>query len=274
MNKKIVIILYIPGAVLLAVLILVALLPGLVSSDMLRPFVLRTINQQIPGELQVNSWSLHWFGGMEAKGIVYDNRQDDLLARAVEFKTSSGIFSLLVGRGDWGAAEIIEPAVFFYVSEKSKAHQTKGSQPPGRSPQSKPDKGGQTAIPAFCGQFRAANGSLHSIAANGNEKVIAKNLDVVLDIPGPQGPINYNFSVKSGDGSGQASGEGTLTLAADDPLNLQKIRSNSHLSIDNWELEDVSAIITSRAATFLALASILSSALTTADMPTAPEREP
>ena len=78
--------------------------------------------------------------------------------------------------------------------------------------------------------------------------MIAKNLDVDLDAPGPRASYTYQFSVKSGDDSGRATGEGTLALAADDPLNFQKIQSNSKLNIDNWELEDVAALIASRAA--------------------------
>lgn len=246
--KKKVIIFSVLGAVLLTMLILVALLPRIVSSDRMRPFVLRTINQQIPGDLQINSWSLHWFGGLLVKGIVYDNRQDDLLVRAAEFKTDSGILGLIAGRGDWGAVEIQEPAVFIYTGEKSRPRKPKGTPPPGPAAESKPDKSSQPHLPNFCGRFRVTNGSLHSVAANGSEKVIADNLNVLLTIPGPPAPINYQFSVKSGDRSGQATGEGILNLAADDPLNLQKIVSNSKLSIDNWELEDVSAILASRAA--------------------------
>ena len=70
----------------------------------------------------------------------------------------------------------------------------------------------------------------------------------MLDAPGPDNPITYRFSAESGDSSGQASGEGAMVLAADDPLNLQKIQSDSKLSIKNWELEDVFAIIAARAA--------------------------
>ncbi|MBT8332069.1 MAG: hypothetical protein KJP06_07035, partial [Deltaproteobacteria bacterium] len=230
------------------VLIVTALLPRIVSSDLMKPYVMQMVNQQIPGELQVKVWSLSWFGNIEGQEIVYDNRREDLLARIAEFKTSRGILGLILGRGDLGAVDIIEPAVFFYISEKSRPPQPQDSQPPGRPPASKPDESMEKGIPAFYGHFKITNGSLHTVAVEGNQKVIAKNLDVVLNTPGPLAPITYQFSVKSGDGSGQATGEGTLTLAADDPLNIKKIKSDSKLSIENWELENISAIIASRTA--------------------------
>jgi hypothetical protein len=242
------IILGILGAVLLTVLTAVALLPTIVSSDMMRPLILQTINRQLPGKLQVNAWSLGWFGGIEMQGIVYDNRREGLLARVAGFKTNSGILGLILGRGDLGTVEITEPALIFDISEKSSPIQAKGSRPPARPPESKAGADRQAGIPAIYGHIKVTQGTFHTVAAEGNEKVVAKNLDIVLDAPGPQDPYTYQFSVISGDDSGRANGEGTLTLAADDPLNFQKIQSNSKLSIENWELEEVAAIIASRAA--------------------------
>jgi hypothetical protein len=50
----------------------------------------------------------------------------------------------------------------------------------------------------------------------------------------------------SGDTTGRFSGEGTLTLSPDDPLNLSAIQSDAKLKIANWELEDALAILASR----------------------------
>ena len=245
--KKKHIILSILGAFLLTVLIVVAWLPGIVSSDMMKPYVMQAVNQKIPGQLQVKAWSLSWFGTIEIKEIVYDNRQDNLLARIAEIKTSSGLLDLILDRGNLGMVEVIDPAVVLYIPENIETPQPRDSQPAPQLPESKPKEVNETGAPALYGQFRITNGSFHSVAVDGDEKVIAKNLDAVLDAPGPQDPIIYQFTVKSGDNSGQATGEGFLTLAADDPLNIQKIQSDSKLSIDNWQLEDVFAIIASRA---------------------------
>jgi uncharacterized protein involved in outer membrane biogenesis len=62
--KKTAVFLSVLVGLVLVVLIVVALLPGIVSSDVMKPFVLQKVNQQLPGQLEVKEWSLGWFGGI------------------------------------------------------------------------------------------------------------------------------------------------------------------------------------------------------------------
>jgi hypothetical protein len=167
----------------------------------------------------------------------------DLLVQVAAFKTSGGLLDLILNRGKLGTVEITDPGMIFYLSDKPKPQET---ETPAPSPETKPAEPEKIAIPAFYGQFVITGGSLRTVTGDGSEKVVAQNLDVVLDASGPENPITYRFSVDSGDKSGRASGEGTLTLSPDDVMNVQEIRSNSKLQIKNWELEDVFAILASR----------------------------
>jgi translocation and assembly module TamB len=248
--KKTAIILSILGGLLLVLLVIIAALPGIISSDMMKPRIMQLVNQQIPGQVRVKAWSLSWFSEIEIKEIVYDNRQDNLLARIAEINTSNGLLDLALGGGNLGAIEIIDPALVLYDSEKSGIQQTKDKSRPARTPQAtepKSEKDRKTELPAIYGKLKITNGSLYSAKVNGDEKLIAENLNAVLYTPGPQDPITYQFSVNSGDSSGKATGDGTLTLAADDPVDIKRIYSDSRLSIDDWELEDVIAMIASSA---------------------------
>ncbi|MBW2436033.1 MAG: DUF748 domain-containing protein, partial [Deltaproteobacteria bacterium] len=56
-------------------------------------------------------------------------------------------------------------------------------------------------------------------------------------------PITYRVFLTSGDAVGRFAGEGTLTLSADNPLDLYAIQSDARLKISNWELEDTLAIL-------------------------------
>ena len=232
---------------LLAILIIVALLPAIVSSDMLKPLVIQKVNQQLPGQMQLESWSVSWFGGIEAQGIVYDNRADGLLAQISEIKAEKGLLGLITAGGELGAVEIIDPAVFFYLSDKTETRDPQKTPPATPSPESIPAGKEDAFIPAFYGKLKITNGSILIATTDDNTKIVAKNLDLVLNAPGLGTPITYRFSTESGDGSGRASGKGSLVLAADDPTNMQKIQSDSKLNIENWELEDVFAIIANRA---------------------------
>jgi hypothetical protein len=245
--KKSSVVLSLTAGLLVVALIIIALLPAIVSSDRMKPFVIRKVNQQLPGQLQLESWSVSWFGGVEGQGIVYDNRPDGLLVQVSELKTEKGLLGLILAGGELGAVEIIDPAVVFYLSDITEARDSQKTPPVTPSPESIPSAKEDAFIPVFYGKLKITNGSILTARADGNEKAVVKNLDLILDAPGPQIPITYRFYTESGDSSGRASGEGTLVLDADDPLNTQKFQSNSKLSINNWPVEDVFDIIASRA---------------------------
>ncbi|MGD2038569.1 MAG: AsmA-like C-terminal region-containing protein, partial [Desulfobacterales bacterium] len=81
----------------------------------------------------------------------------------------------------------------------------------------------------------------------GNEKTVIKDLDLYLDISDIEKPIAYRVFLTSGDTVGSLSGEGTLTLSTNNPLDLKAIQTDARLKITNWELEEVLEIMSSRA---------------------------
>ena len=246
MKKSKVIISLIAGLLMIAA-ISIALLPTIVSSNMMKPFVIKQVNQQLPGQLQIESWSLSWFGGINGQGFVYDSQTDGLLAQVSEIRTEKGLWGLMVAGGNLGLVEIVDPAMVFFLADKKSDPGSQKSPSPTPTPESIPAEKDDAFIPVYYGNFKIINGSILTAAADGNETVVAKNLNLTLNAPGPETPITYRFSTESGDSSGRASGEGSLALAADDPMNMQKIQSNSKLSIKNWELENIFALIATRA---------------------------
>jgi hypothetical protein len=238
--KKTGIILGILVTLLLVVLTVVALLPGIMSSNLAKPYVMQQINQRLPGELQIEKWSLRWFGRVEGQGIVYDNRENDLLVKVAGFKTSKGLFQLMTSSDNLGTVEVTAPAVYVYLPDEIKAQLPEETKPP--APRE------QMAIPGFFGQILITDGSLHTVRANQTEKVVVKGLNLAVDAAGPQNPISYRFAARSGDDSGRASGEGTLAFSPDDPLNMEKIQADSKLQVEDWELRDLLAILASHLA--------------------------
>ena len=77
-------------------------LPAVLSSDMLRPSILEKINRHLPGRLQVAEWSFKWFSGIEAKGIVYDHRQENIFIEIAALKGYRGLAQLLADAGNLG----------------------------------------------------------------------------------------------------------------------------------------------------------------------------
>ncbi len=228
-------------------LIIIALLPAIASSDMMKPLVIEQVNRQLPGQLQLESWSLSWFGGIEVKGLVYDNPSDGLLAQVSEIRAEKGIWGLMVAGGALGPVEIVDPTIVYFLSEKSTSRGSQKNPSPAPTADSIPAGKNGAVLPVYYGKFNITNGSIRTAAADGDEIVVAKNLNLTLNAPGPNSKITYRFSAESGDSNGQASGEGAFTVTKDDPLDLKKIQSDSILSIKNWELENICAILATRA---------------------------
>lgn len=210
-------------------------LPAILSSDMLKPRILQAVNQRLPGKLQVAHWRFKWFSGIEAKGITYDHQKENLFVEVAELKGYRGLVQLIVNARNLGGFEIIRPDVIFYLSDKQQSALSKK----GKSP-------GDAGLPAFAGILKITDGSIRTVNLTGKEKTVIKDLDLFLDVSDIEKPITYRVLLTSGDTIGRLTGEGTLILSADNPLDLSAIQSDARLKITNWELEDAMAILASK----------------------------
>ena len=244
--KKSKIVLGLAAGLAVVVLIIIALLPSILSSDMMKPFVIGQANQQLSGQLQLESWSVSWLGGIRGQGIVYDSQAEGFLAQVSEIKSEKGLLGMIFNGGELGSVEIVDPTVVIFIQEKPALQGSPQPPSPSPKPDSVPVPKGDAYIPLYYGKLNITNGTILTAAADGSETVIAKSLNLTLDAPGPDSPITYQFSTESGDNTGRASGEGSLVLAADKPPNMQNIHLNSSLMVENWELKDGMAIVAGR----------------------------
>jgi hypothetical protein len=210
-------------------------LPAILSSNLLKPRILENVNRHLPGQLQVAEWNFKWFSGIEAKGIVYDHRQENLFIEVAEIKGYRGLAQLMADAGNLGGIEVVKPQVVFYLSDK---------QPSDLSDESESPQSGR--LPAFSGILKISDGSIRTVNPAGKEKTVVKDLDLYLDISDIEKPIAYKVFLTSGDTIGSFSGQGMLTLSANNPLDLKAIQSDARLKITNWELEEVLEIMASR----------------------------
>ncbi len=210
-------------------------LPAILSSNLLKPRILESINRHLPGQLQVAEWTFKWFSGIEAKGIIYDHRQENLFIEVAELKGYRGLVQLMADTGNLGAIEAVKPQVVFYLPDKQPSDVSEKA----AAPQS-------GVFPTFSGLLKITDGAIRTADPAGSEKTVVKDLDLFLDISDIEKPIAYQVFLTSGDTVGTLSGDGTLTLSANNPLDLKAIQSDARLKITNWELEEVLAIMASR----------------------------
>ena len=210
-------------------------LPAILSSDTLKPRLLQTVNQHLPGQLQVEEWTFKWFSGINARGVTYDHRQENLLVTVAELKGYRGLVQLLINSGSLGGIEVVKPQVFFYLSDKTPSDSSQKIESPQRA-----------GLPAFSGILKITDGSILTVKPDQSQQVVVKDLDLFVDISDIQQPIAYRVFLTSGDTVGRLAGEGTITLSRYEPLNLNAIKSDAKLKITNWEMGDALTILASR----------------------------
>ena len=210
-------------------------LPAILSSEMLKPRILQSVNQHLPGTLQVAQWRFKWFSGIEAKGVTYDHQEQNLFVEIDELKGYKGLAQLMVNARNMGGVEIIRPQLLFYISDKQKTETSIDTGPRDAA-----------ALPAIAGVLKITDGTIRTVNIKGDEKTVVKDLDLFLDVADIEKPITYRVLLTSGDAIGRFAGEGTLTLSADNPLDPNGIRSDARLNITNWQLEDTLAILASQ----------------------------
>jgi hypothetical protein len=225
------------SAIALFMMIFAALvfLPAILSSDLLKPRLLQQINRHLPGQLQVQQWRFKWFSGIEVQGITYDYRQQNLQVIIPKLRAYRGLIRLIFNPYNLGAIEVIQPEAVFFIQDR-----------PRRAESDRVASSRATFLPAFSGVLKITDGSIRTVKPDQSEKTVVQDLDLFLDIADIAKPITYRIFLLAGDKLGRLAGEGTLTLSADDPLNLSKLQSDARLKIANWELEDALGILASR----------------------------
>jgi len=246
MNKKIVFI-GIPVALLAITITLLALAPTILSGNWAKNRIVSMVNQHLTGQLQVKDWSLGWFSEIQIEGITYNNRVEGLRAEVAEIRSSRNLNGLISAYYKLGNVEVIDPVVYLDLAAKAERSETETepvSKVPGPSKKGAPVSAG--GFPPFSGRLRITNGTLHTVTAKGQNKVIAKDLNLVLDAAGRENPLKFRMLIKSGDGSGHIAGEGSLALPPDDPSNLDAALAEAMLKVENWELADWLELLATR----------------------------
>ena len=112
--KKKSIVLGILTGLFLVIIIGLIFLPSILSSDFAKAQILRRANQRLPGTLQINKLAFHWFSGIEARKISYDNRGDGLRIDIAELKNDRGLLHFMRSLNNVGTVDVKDPVFYIY----------------------------------------------------------------------------------------------------------------------------------------------------------------
>ncbi len=93
------------GLVVLLIL-LVALIPMIASTGAVRSLVVGKMNGIITGRVEIQDWSLAWFGGQSINGVKVFDEKNRLVLEVSKLQTPASLIALARGNYDFGKTEI------------------------------------------------------------------------------------------------------------------------------------------------------------------------
>ncbi len=215
------------------------------------------INGRLPGQIEFKNLSLSWFNGIQCQGVIYDNRNEGILVKAVDITTSKGLLAIAINYKEIGTVTINNPIAYLFLDEKSapdktrtvsKKHNTGITKTsPGQTGNQKTGKPVESnsaiTFPAIEGQLNITDGAVIAVSRDIKEKPVLKDLKLQLNVAGPENLLEYLITFQSGDGEGEMKGAGTITLPTGVNFKPEKIQSQTTLDIENWEITDLLSIL-------------------------------
>ena len=240
--------LLIPTFIIAALLLLCAMLPSLLSSQWGKARVMGLAAPQIPGELQLETWSLSWLGEQQLSGISYIDQQSGMQMNAKQLTLSKGLASFLLDRGNVGTVTLSQPAIQLTLPEPVDKERQQNQTPDGEepaadaaSPEPAPPSEAapaSLAIPPLSGTLVVEQGSLAIAPAGGTPEPVATDIAMNIDLASLEDPLSYTLALASADGAGSVAGQGRVIFdtANDGRLIVQP---TGNVEITNWNISQL-----------------------------------
>ena len=206
--------------VVLIIVVTIALVPALLSSQWGKGRVLNMAAPHLPGELQIDSWSLSWLGEQSLSGLRYADPGAGITLDATEISIGKGLVSLVLDRGDIGTVTVRQPVTLLRLPD------TRTAEPgPGPAPSPTPDKTEPpeseteaetettgAGLPPVSGRLMIEQGSVAVFSPEKEPQIVASDINAEIDIASITDPIGYSLALTSPDGGGRLSSAGKIGL--------------------------------------------------------------
>ncbi|MBT8346646.1 MAG: hypothetical protein KJO28_10110, partial [Desulfofustis sp.] len=231
------------------IILVIALLPTILSSQWGKERVLGMAAPRIPGEVQVETWSLSWFGAQSIGGFSFQGQNAELRLDTSEVIVDKGLFSFLLDRGDLGTVTVVRPDIQFRIAQPPPEETSpepapapdgqaaeKGA-PPVSEGGSPPEKE-TLALPPISGILIVKEGSLEVITTGNEVEPVVKNINLEIDIASLADKITYSLALVAPDGTGSLSGDGKVMLQGMDTVP-GTVRPSGSLQIKSWDISQL-----------------------------------
>lgn len=231
-----------------AVILFFALLPSIMSSQWGKARALGLAAPHIPGKMQVEKWSLSWFGGQKLDGISYADSQSGMQIDADRLTLSKGLSSFLLDRGNLGTITLSRPTIQITLPEPAQedAEPSQASLPGKKPPEGTPPESPPTpapgepviALPPINGLLLVEQGSIAVARPGAAAETLAKEITLKVDVVSASDPISYTIALASPEGVGLVSGQGKIMFGTSGTERLS-IQPEGDLQVTDWEISQL-----------------------------------
>ena len=229
--------------IVLIIVVTIALVPAILSSQWGKGRVLNMAAPHLPGELQVDSWSLSWLGEQSLAGLRYANPGVGITLDAAEISVGKGLVSLLLDRGDIGTVTVRQPVTLLRLPETRTAEPGPGPAPaptPDKDEPPQPETEAETettgaGLPPVSGRLVIEQGSVAVFSPETEPEIVASGINAEIDIASMADPISYSLALTSPDGDGRISSAGKVELQWAETV-LTSVSPAGEVVISSWDV--------------------------------------
>lgn len=205
----------------LLLLIAIALLPPLLSTDTAREIVLDRVNRRINGRLTIRDWSLGWFSGVALSGVRLDDAEGRPVFEAKAVIVSANIPGLVRAKKRLRTALIDHPRLRLTLGRDGRLHAPDILKPPAEAPTAPgaaAEAGPRRALPPdfdLRSGLIIRNGEIELRPEEGGPPLKARGIELGAQISTLTKPAHFKARFIPGGAESPVLIEGDVTLMAE-----------------------------------------------------------
>ncbi len=233
--------------ILVAVVLVVASLPMVISTDAFLQFCVRKASGRLPGTVSIGSWHVGWSDGLEAREIDYEDRAQGIHVVVPRLTCSQGLLAVLTTAGkDLGTIRMEKPLVELSAgtsretgsrpSPSAEAGEADRQETPAREPEKK-QSGGKPIWNELLVKLLLEDGAVLYRKPGGQQQVVVHALD--LDAELTRGSLVYTLKTLPAGDTGWLSSKGKIDLPSRGDAFLDTLIGQVDMTASDFPVQDI-----------------------------------
>jgi len=225
------------------VLLVVALLPTLLSTEPGRGLVLSRVNKRLNGRLTVGGWSLGWFSPIRVREMRLSDAAGEPVVEVKRIVVPRGLTAFLGSRYDLGEVSVDSARV--RVALHSDGTTNLGRLAAGREARKRPTPRETVPEPLDIdvrGRITLQDGEV-TIAPEGQKPFVMRGVNMTATVEGLNEPIRLEQTARLGENGAPLSVTASVRAFENGRLVPRKIEAEAAVSLEDFDLESLSGLM-------------------------------